>query len=119
MKLNIIKKIITRLYDSAGEVVVTTSLIRKITGDLVPGQSPDITEESHTARLISLKSTGGRSGLEKGPVLEKGLKIGLLECEGENPIAGDELELPDGRVTLHQATSMDLGAGFLFEVWYS
>lgn len=119
MKLNSLKKTIARLYDGAGEIVLPVSLIRKTTSEPVPGQSPDIAEESHPARLISLKSAGGRSGLEKGPVLEKARKIGLLECEGANPEAGDELELPDGRVTLHQATSMDMGAGFLFEVWYS
>lgn len=119
MKLNTIKKVISRLYDRAGDVALTVTLIHKIPKALVPGQSPDITEENHSARLISVKSAGGRSGLENGPVLDKVLKIGLLECEGVDVAAGDELDLADGRVTIHQAASMDLGAGFLFEVWYS
>lgn len=119
MKLENIRHHIRRLFDAAGEVAFTTVLIQKDYRTYSPGSSSTPSENSYPARLIKIKSVSGKSGIEDGPVLEKDIHIGLLECEGATPEVDDELELDAERLIISQVTPVDMGAGLLFEVWYS
>ncbi len=119
MKLENIRQHIRRLYDAAGEIAFTAKLIQKDYGAYIPGSSSTPSEMSYPARLIKMKSVSGKSGIEDGPVLEKGIQMGLLECESAAPQVDDELDLDEERLIIAKVNSVDMGAGLLYEVWYS
>lgn len=119
MKIENIRQHVRRLYDAVGEMAFTAELIQKDYGPYIPGSSSVPTETSYAARLIKMKSVSGKPGIEEGPVLEKDTHMGLLECEGAAPQVDDELDLDGIRLIIAKVTSVDLGAGLLYEAWYS
>ncbi len=119
MKIENIRQHIRRLYDAAGEMAFTAELIQKDYGVYIPGSSSVPSETSYPVRLIKMKTTSGKSGIEDGPVLEKDIQMGLLECEGAAPQVDDELDLDEERQIIAKVNSVDMGAGLLYEVWYS
>lgn len=118
MKKAHIRRAVRRAFTAAGDVVVAAQLVRKTASDYIPGMAdPEMLSPVVVRFLATEKPLSARNNAVD-PLLEAGVRYGLLECAEITPRADDDLNIGTAHFTLIQVVPADLGAGLLFEVMY-